>query len=655
MRHGMILAAALVALGFGTVEPLQAQQRDSTLWLPPEVQGWVSIPQIDRLTDAWEQTQLGRLLASEPFQKVIQAWKKQREVRRYGIAGLEITWEEVRSIAGGEVALAVVHPTGKKPSPVLLVDFRGHGGKASDVIRRFDARLRRQGAQMRLLRQRPPLVQYQRHGRTTLVYFYHDEVLCLTKSVPVAETVLECLLDENRSRLAADPVFQATVTGLFQQRRQAGETIHVRWFVRPMGLAQAQRALEQGKLLGGSDVDWFQALSRTGFDQIRAAAGVLTLAATRYDVVHRIKVYAPRPWKGAVNVLALENHPQVLAPPPSWIAGKLASISRMRLNIHKAFEHFGPLFDEVVGEGAEGTWEDTLDALAHSEQGPKVDIRREIVDHLGHDFVLLSAANKAEDHDRPRRLVIVAIKDSAESRKSVASAIDRYMKPERGVKRRTDLVPGVAIWERSAEVPEDEGPEVDFGPIQVDLGEDQRNLTVPAPKVKPSEPEGICVHGGYLYYATHLSLLVDVLKNQQQAPPAGAALARSPLFVQLRKTALEESQAQGWQNLCFFRYENSAEQYRNTYRLARENNLAKSQNVVVRFLIGLGRVVDEEGNQLLDGKLLPPFEQVAGQLTPGGVLVHADADGWSIVSFVLHPQAMTAGARPAKPAAAPKR
>ncbi len=655
MRHRVFLAVVVCLLSFGPAERLLAQQRDSTLWLPPEVQGWISIPDLEQLSQSWDQTQFGRLLASEAFQRVIEAWRQQQEKQRMGVAGLEISWEEVRRIVGGEVALAVVHPPGREPSPVLLVDFRGHTDQASDLIRRFDARLRRQGVRRRVHQEdSPPLVQYTRHEKTTLVYFYYDDVLCLTKNLYVAQVVRQCMQDPQRSKLAADPVFQATVAGLFKQRRTE-QAIHLRWFVRPLGLARAQRALDQGKLLGGGDVDWFEALSRTGFEQIRAAAGALTLAGTQYDVVHRIKIYAPRPWKGAVNVLALENHQHVLASPPPWFAGKLASITRLRLNIQKAFENFGPLFDEVVGEGAEGTWEDTLDALAHNEQGPKVDIRREIVAHLAHDCLLISAANKAQDHDRPRRVILVAIKDSPESRRSVASAIHRYMKPERTAKLRTDLVPGVEIWERLPEDPEDEGPEVDFGPIQVDLGEDERNVTLPAPTVKPSESEGICVHNGYVYYATHLSLLVELLKNQKAGKPESPPLAQSPAFVQLHKAAQAEATRQQWEDLCFFRFEDSAEQYRNTYQLARENKLAKSQNIVIRFLIGLGRVVDEEGNQLIDGKLLPPFEQVASQLTPGGVLVHADADGWSVVSFILHPQAMTAGKRPAEGEAPPKR
>ncbi len=652
MRYRVLLALGWCVLSLNQVA--SAQQRDSTLWLPPEVQGWVSIPRLEPMIQSWEQTQFGRLLASEPFQKVIEAWRRQQGGQSGGVAGLGVSWEELRRIVGGEVALAVVHPGGRDPAPVLLVDFRGHSNQASDLIRRFDARLRGQGARRRVHEERsPPLVQYQRHGKTVLVYFYHDEVLCLTKNLAVAQVVRQCMQDPQRSNLASDPVFQATVAGLFKQRR-TDRAIHLRWFVRPMGLAQAQRALDQGKLLGGGDVDWFQALSRTGFDQIRAAAGALTLAGTQYDIVHRIKIYAPRPWKGAVNVLALYNHDHVLAPPPPWFAGKLASITRLRLDIQKAFENFGPLFDEVVGEGAAGTWEDTLDALAHNEQGPKVDIRREIVPHLAHDCLLVSAANKAEDHDRPRRVILVAIKDSPESRRSVASAIHRYMKPERTAKLRTDLVPGVSIWERMPEDPEDEGPEVDFGPIQVDLGEDDRNVTLPAPAVKPSESEGICVHNGYVYYATHLSLLVELLKNQKASQNAGTP-AQLPGFVQLHQAARAEAARQEWKSLCFFRFEDSAEQYRNTYQLARENKLAKSQNIVIRFLIGLGRVVDEEGNQLIDGKLLPPFEQVASQLTPGGLLVHADPDGWSVVSFILHPQAMTAGKHPADEQAAPKR
>ncbi len=648
MRYGVFLAAVGCLVSLGLVEHLPAQQRDSTHWLPPEVQGWLSISDLEQLDRAWEQTQLGRLLSSQLFAKAIQAWERQREGQRADVVGLRITWEEIRRIAGGEVALALVHPQGRKPTPVLLVNFQGRENQAADAIRQVHARLqpptKRRQVELRLHREfSPPLAQYlRRRGnqqRTLLVYFFFNEVLCLTKDLEVAKAIRARMELKTQPNLAADPVFQATMKGLMAQRRGTDQPVCLRWFVRPLGLVRAARAWK-GRLLpsgeGGSeteDVDWFEVFSRTGFEQIQGAAGLLTLAGKTYDMEHRIKIYAPRPWKGAVHVLSLYNHQHVLQLPPAWVAGKLASVGRLRLDVLRTFDNIGPLFDQVVADGAEGTWKSSLESIRDDQDGPQVDLREEIMAQLEHDCLLLSAANQARGHDRPRRVVILTIKDTPESRKVVASAIDRYFKPE--AKLRDDLIPGLKIW---ALLPKTNNvPEVEVGPVQVAVGDQHPGVVVPAPKPKPSEPEGVCVYGGHLFYASHLSLLVELLKNLKAAKPSDTPVAQLPDFQRVHQAAEREAQRQGWNHLSFFRFENTAEQFRSTYRLARQNKIAASGNMVIQLLIGLGRLVDENGKQLIDGKLLPPFEKVADQLPAGGVLVHSDPDGWSIVSFVLRP------------------
>ena len=106
----------------------------------------------------------------------------------------------------------------------------------------------------------------------------------------------------------------------------------------------------------------------------------------------------------------------------------------------------------------------------------------------------------------------------------------------------------------------------------------------------------------------------------------------------MRQAALEEARRRGWEGLCLFRFEESRHLYRSTYHLARANQLARTENRLVKLLVVLGNLVDENGQQNVDGALLPPYRQVLPFLAPAGTLVHADPEGWFILGFVLKEQ-----------------
>ena len=118
----------------------------------------------------------------------------------------------------------------------------------------------------------------------------------------------------------------------------AGKTPQVRWFVYPLGYAEALRAAtppenrRQGKT-------FVEVMRHQGFGAIQGVGGYLDFAAEGYQVVHRTAVYAPPPYQKSMKMAVLPNHADFTAQP--WVPRDIATYTTFYLDILNAFDNFG--------------------------------------------------------------------------------------------------------------------------------------------------------------------------------------------------------------------------------------------------------------------------------------------------------------------------
>jgi len=114
----------------------QASRPGETL-LPNTTQGFFAISNVDTLTEHWNETQLGHLMADpvmEPFTKDIRRQFEERWSNVHERLGL--TLEDMRGVPGGDVAIGLIAPAPGKAALAIVIDVTGKLPQANEMLQK---------------------------------------------------------------------------------------------------------------------------------------------------------------------------------------------------------------------------------------------------------------------------------------------------------------------------------------------------------------------------------------------------------------------------------------------------------------------------------------------------------------------------------------
>lgn len=129
----LLCCAATMLLGVGVV-PAEAGRLSETL-LPDTTQGFFAISNVDVLNEHWDKTQLGHLMADpamKPFTKDIRRQFDNRWSNIHDRLGL--SFDDLRKVPGGDVAIAVIAPVPGKAAPAIVADVSGKLQQAKEML-----------------------------------------------------------------------------------------------------------------------------------------------------------------------------------------------------------------------------------------------------------------------------------------------------------------------------------------------------------------------------------------------------------------------------------------------------------------------------------------------------------------------------------------
>ncbi len=654
----MLRTLVVVCVVLGSVSA-QAATPPSEHLLPSTAQGWLSVPNVAAARSAFESTQIGQMFSEPALAEFIESVKQEiRAARDRRGSTLELSLDDLEHIATGETAIALVAAADANslPGRTALVDVSGREAQAAELVNKIAADAVRRGSTESTFRYGNIDMRRLTRGKNQeLVIFQHQGLLCLATQARIAQEVAARLLAPANAalpRLSADPAYRYVQQRLNADPGADRDPEHISWFIRPLGYAEAVRSLQlqRDDLDEQPRSDLLASLRATGFGALQGAGGRITFHAPQYDSIQRIAIYAPnRPqWSGSMNLLSLVNGSE-LEKIPDWIPTGLGTSIAVRIDVQKAFEHVGPLFDRVKGgPNSKGLWERTLRRVSSRRPGsPGVDIKTQIVDRLA-DRAYIITDNKPIDPGEvmgpnDERLMfampIVALRSDAnlaQAEAAVADGVARILAPDTmHVRREDELVPGHVIWSLLRDRDEDRTALDD---VRVEL--DGLVNVQQAPELVELEPAAVCVAHGYLFYATHLSMMGDMLKNVQAVnAPGGSprpALSTTPDYTSVVSAVREEIARRNWDQVCLLRFAQTDEELRGTYELLQQKRLRDSQSLVarsLRSLPNLGRLDDGEAD--IDVRRLPNFDRLRHYFQPSGQVGRVEEHGWFIVAFTL--------------------
>jgi hypothetical protein len=403
----------------------------------------------------------------------------------------------------------------------------------------------------------------------------------------------------------------------------AGEVVpQFRWFIHPIGYAAVARAATpaEQRRRGKSLLELMQS---QGFAAIKGVGGFASFADESFDLVHRTAVYAPQPYEKSMKMLKFLNGEDYA--PQDWVPGDIATYSTFYFDILNAFDNFGSLFDELYGGGETGVWEDTLKSLETDPHGPKINLRKELIEHLGPRITLVTDYQMPITTTSERILVGIQVKEGKE--KDVARAIEKSMKGDPSAQQREEN--GLVIWEIV------EQDAADLAPPEVEGLGDEPSLNTTKKKIINREERlfphaAITVVHGNLFVASHLDFLQKILKSHESRD-----LLRNDAEYRLVSETIDNMQPK---EKCAHVFSRTAEEYHPTYELIHQNKMPESESMLGRILnqlFGEGKK-GQPRHQKLDGSQLPEYDTVRHYLNPAGLQATAEKDGWFIKGFTIN-------------------
>ncbi|MBL8828260.1 MAG: hypothetical protein JNM18_14865 [Planctomycetaceae bacterium] len=614
--------------------PLWAARPADTL-LPASTQAFVSVANYAELEAAFNRTSFGRLLNDpimRPFRDDLQRqWNEKGSQLKDAIG---VSLQDLETLATGEIGVALVKNGQGLARTAAIVDVTQNLPGAQELLAKVDAHLvQKRGAMRRDLNHqgialRVYDVPAAGPGKqpTQGVYFFIEGQLGITNDLTVAQDVINVATGQQPDTLAKVVGYQACME---RSAKALQLPPQLAFWADPMGTATTIEASNAKRSKKGQNL--LKILRNEGFDAVQGLGGHINFhvadQVANYGVLYRIAVHAPGPYKRAMRMLVLPNGGDMT--PPAFVSRQIGGYTAFNLDAINAFDNFGTLFDAMFGEG-ESIWGDVLDSLKNDPNGPRVDLRNDIIAHLQNHGVVLTDNTQPVGPHSQRRMFAVQAKDPT----ALAAAVDRLMRNDKSVK--THEVQGMRVYEIVPEAPDDL-PDVNVN-----------NLSSKKPKAEPPPHGGVAVAHGWLIVSSHWDFVRQVIERPNAATP----LATHSDYLAVTK-ALKQLLPSVPTSIEGFTDDN--EVYLTTYEMFRQGRLSESSVPLAKALNGL--LNDPEQGKTwkqLDGTKLPEFGAIRKYLGIGGGNLTSEPTGWFHLGFSIDPDAPQAEAAN-KNAALPQR
>ncbi|MBC7855383.1 MAG: hypothetical protein IAF94_18300, partial [Pirellulaceae bacterium] len=456
-KSAPVLHTILSLLAMVLVLPVLAVEPSESL-LPGTTKGFVSTPNLDDAQTQLADTELGKMFADPLMQPFVEDLDKQIKSRmaKAGVR-LGVTFEDLKDVHGGEMALAVIQPDPKdrnSHATVLIIDVTGKEAAAKAMLEKIAAsQIAKRAVRSTVKAGNVDLAIFTlplKAGEATaehVIYFLHQDQIVVTDNQSVAKGIAGRFGNAASDSLARLSAFEHSMA---KNAKAAGEAKpNVRWFIEPFGYVEVSRAINGGKRKRGRDL--LKILANQGFNAVQGLGGNVFFTTGSEDILHRTFIYAPAvvrkegdkakdKYNLAMRMLEFKNSEETA--PPGWVPADAATYITFHMDIKKAFLYSESLVDEYAGD--KGVFKAMWENLAHDPAGPMLNIEKELIDHLGERITLVSDVKIPVDLKSERLIVAVELL-GPKSVAVVTKTLEKAFSADPAAKRRE--FKGHVIWE----------------------------------------------------------------------------------------------------------------------------------------------------------------------------------------------------------------
>ncbi|MCL2622097.1 MAG: hypothetical protein FWD31_00410 [Planctomycetaceae bacterium] len=658
MRYKLFLVFVLGSMLFFTLSVTVSAQSSNDLLFPDTTQGFVEMTSIDAFKTQWQKTKIGALLKDPVMQPACEEVQKQIDAKWLHRLGL--TLDDVQMFPTGLISGGMIAVPGAVPGFVLVISVKDQSDETVNFMQQLGKKLENQGVKKATTPIESVTATYFTFEKTEknpqggiAVYLLAKDTLVITDRQHLAAMMVKRLNGDLSAPLRDKPAYKAVMERVTRDARANNALPLLKWYIEPLEFTAAMRMISDNnapKKKGLVEIDAYELLATHGFKDILGVGGILDLTTDNTQLAYRMKAYAPQPRTGAaLKMLSFVNSTDFV--PPKWLPEDAARLTILYIEPQKIFENIGPIFDDIVNEP--GVWEAVLDGFKNDPYGPKIDIEKALINHLGDRLELMTRFEKPITPDSSRFVAALTLKPGKDE--EVAQAFEKLFSGGQDANRieRNGFVYWQSLPEGMARQPASQTTPRSVRDRQtvVPRGGTPPRTTVP-PQTRttpgPNEPEadgekdtgavarelffdkgGLVVGKGHIFISNNLENLYAIMDAT-----AETSFDTSKDFLGLTQTLKQLDSGNGERFLQIAA--NSSELIMPTYELARQGKMPESQTILGAALRAV--IARNEGQRVTDDfdrSTLPPFEKIKSYFGTAGSVGTVESDGWLIEGVQL--------------------
>uniref|UniRef100_UPI0026186425 hypothetical protein n=1 Tax=uncultured Gimesia sp. TaxID=1678688 RepID=UPI0026186425 len=378
----LILMQALVLL---TAQTSHAQNRvQAAQRIPADSLLYFSIPDVETLGEKWSQCSMGQMTHDAAFADLKKDLIKQIEKFSEKFEEeTDLSLSNVLSIPSGEVSFAFVKSESNKFGGLAFMEYGESGEILEKILAKVEESLDKKGAKRSILSVDGTKVIVYSFGddaeegpvkiplEKKFAYFLKDKTFVASNDDKILESVLAKWDGQDQGTLSSKKEYQYIIDKCVDPTAPA--VMH--WYMNPIGALQsvltvASRINPQVGMVQGF-------LPALGITNLKAVGGASYLATKEYDSISKTFTFVEMPTSGVIDMFKC---PAVAQQPPVWVSDKVSSYYSINWGISSAYDSIETLFDGF--QGRPGALAAIIDELADNPDGPKVHIKKDIVDNM---------------------------------------------------------------------------------------------------------------------------------------------------------------------------------------------------------------------------------------------------------------------------------
>ncbi len=626
----------------------------SESYFPTTTKLYVSSQHPATARERFDATQLGKLVNDPKMEKFNADLEKQLAGDGRLAERLGVSVAELEEVYGGEIAMAVIRPVGEENgyATALVIDVTGKIPETMEMLKKIQARRLKSGgacAEHFFDKQKGIAFAMPKKGKqpaySTYITFGRVPVLIFCDHQKEAHAIFDRIEGKRKDALVTLPAFSGSMA---EVAKASGDLKpDVRWFLEPFGYMRLRRSeqIDAGTReppeRGRDDLDIY---ADEGFDAIQGVGGWINFGAGGNEILHRSFVYAPavdrtkkdeltqyrlkiegKATPAVVKYSGPDNDKYFLGArmlnfpnegnlkPLDWIPNDVAAHLTFHWPMQKAFKYSETLVNALSREVEDQSmWVGTLDSIRDDDDGPKVDIRKDIAAQMGERVTFISDYLHPIDTKCERTVLAMEISGDVAA---VTKAVNDMMAddPDAVEHKVGDHI----IWEMITR-PEGEERRPRRG------RDDEEERAIPN--------SAITVAHGHLLRGSH----VDIVQRLLATPKKGDELASATDLKQVN--AALDKLSDGKESFRYFeRLDRTVEPH---WVLIGMGKFTQAETMLADLVAQMQGFDPEDPAtrkrpQEISGVNLPKFDFAKPFLGPAGLFVKSQPNGWLITGAVL--------------------